>query len=133
MRIFFSLSLLQNPNPGLFAVKHPLTYAETLIDYHLCPHPKYKFIRESHRGSSIPLTQKQFLHHTVMAGAGLQGRAGGQAWRGPLVLRSAVTACRTRMVPSHITGLGSALVLSVPASRAVRAALLLSFALESCA
>ncbi|XP_034862439.1 cilia- and flagella-associated protein 221 [Mirounga leonina] len=53
-----------NPNPGLFAVKHPLTYAETLIDYHLCPHPKYKFIRESHRGSSIPLTQKQFLHHT---------------------------------------------------------------------
>uniref|UniRef100_M3XPF2 Cilia and flagella associated protein 221 n=1 Tax=Mustela putorius furo TaxID=9669 RepID=M3XPF2_MUSPF len=53
-----------NPNPGLFAVKHPLTYAETLIDYHLCPHPKYKFVRESHRGSSIPLTQKQFLHHT---------------------------------------------------------------------
>uniref|UniRef100_A0A452UB10 Cilia and flagella associated protein 221 n=1 Tax=Ursus maritimus TaxID=29073 RepID=A0A452UB10_URSMA len=53
-----------NPSPGLFAVKHPLTYAETLIDYHLCPHPKYKFIRESHRGSSIPLTQKQFLHHT---------------------------------------------------------------------
>ncbi|XP_027443862.1 cilia- and flagella-associated protein 221 isoform X2 [Zalophus californianus] len=53
-----------NPNPGLFAVKHPLTYAETLIDYHLCPHPKYKFIREPHRGSSIPLTQKQFLHHT---------------------------------------------------------------------
>ncbi|XP_059250428.1 cilia- and flagella-associated protein 221 isoform X2 [Mustela nigripes] len=52
-----------NPNPGLFAVKHPLTYAETLIDYHLCPHPKYKFVRESHRGSSIPLTQKQFLHH----------------------------------------------------------------------
>lgn len=48
-------------------MKHPLTYAETLIDYHLCPHPKYKFVRESHRGSSIPLTQKQFLHHTVMA------------------------------------------------------------------
>ncbi|XP_058571494.1 cilia- and flagella-associated protein 221 isoform X3 [Neofelis nebulosa] len=53
-----------NPNPGLFPVMHPLTYAETLIDYHLCPHPKYKFIKESHRGSSIPLTQKQFLHHT---------------------------------------------------------------------
>ncbi|XP_038281975.1 cilia- and flagella-associated protein 221 isoform X4 [Canis lupus familiaris] len=53
-----------NPSPGLFAVMHPLTYAETLIDYHLCPHPKYKFIKESHRGSSIPLTQKQFLHHT---------------------------------------------------------------------
>ena len=48
-------------------MKHPLTYAETLIDYHLCSHPKYKFTHESHRGSSIPLTQKQFLHHTVMS------------------------------------------------------------------
>ncbi|XP_049980406.1 cilia- and flagella-associated protein 221 isoform X4 [Alexandromys fortis] len=54
----------ENPNPGMFSVKHPLTYAETLIDYHLCSHPKYKFTHESHRGSSIPLTQKQFLHHT---------------------------------------------------------------------
>ncbi|XP_040594540.1 cilia- and flagella-associated protein 221 isoform X2 [Mesocricetus auratus] len=53
-----------NPSPGLFAVKHPLTYAETLIDYHLCTHPKYKFTQESHIGSSIPITQKQFLHHT---------------------------------------------------------------------
>ncbi|XP_036176307.1 cilia- and flagella-associated protein 221 [Myotis myotis] len=53
-----------NPNPGLFAVKHPLTYTETLIDYYLCTHPKYKFTKESHNGSSIPLTQKQFLHHT---------------------------------------------------------------------
>ncbi|KAK7811957.1 hypothetical protein U0070_007010 [Myodes glareolus] len=55
-----------NPNPGMFSVKHPLTYAETLIDYHLCSHPKYKFTHESHRGSSIPLTQKQFLHHTPL-------------------------------------------------------------------
>ncbi|XP_045682058.1 cilia- and flagella-associated protein 221 [Phyllostomus hastatus] len=53
-----------NPSPGLFAVMHPLTYAETLIDYHLCSHPKYKYTKESHSGSSIPLTQKQFLHHT---------------------------------------------------------------------
>ncbi|XP_051004150.1 cilia- and flagella-associated protein 221 [Acomys russatus] len=53
-----------NPNPGLFAMKQPLTYAETLIDYHLCSHPKYKFTQESHLGSSIPLTQKEFLHHT---------------------------------------------------------------------
>ncbi|XP_021022400.1 cilia- and flagella-associated protein 221 [Mus caroli] len=53
-----------NPSPGLFAVKHPLTYAETLIDYHLCSHPKYKYTQESHLGSSIPLTQRQFLHHT---------------------------------------------------------------------
>ncbi|OWJ99954.1 hypothetical protein Celaphus_00015951 [Cervus elaphus hippelaphus] len=55
-----------NPSPGLFAVKHPLTYVETLIDYHLCPHPKYKFTKECHCGSSIPITQKQFLHHTAM-------------------------------------------------------------------
>ncbi|KAK2504698.1 hypothetical protein MC885_016428, partial [Smutsia gigantea] len=53
-----------NPNPGLFAVMRPLTYAETLIDYHLCSHPKYKFTRECPSGSSVPLTQKQFLHHT---------------------------------------------------------------------
>ncbi|ELV10286.1 Primary ciliary dyskinesia protein 1 [Tupaia chinensis] len=53
-----------NPNPGLFPVMRPLTYAETLIDYHLCSHPKYKFTKETHDGSSIPLTQKQFLHHT---------------------------------------------------------------------
>nr|KAF6449837.1 cilia and flagella associated protein 221 [Molossus molossus] len=53
-----------NPSPGLFAVMHPLTYAETVIDYHLCSHPKYKFTKETHTGSSIPLTQKQFLHHT---------------------------------------------------------------------
>ncbi|XP_059768041.1 cilia- and flagella-associated protein 221 isoform X4 [Balaenoptera ricei] len=53
-----------NPSPGLFAVKHPLTYAETSIDYHLCTHPKYKFTKESHCSSSVPLTQKQFLHHT---------------------------------------------------------------------
>ncbi|XP_045415105.1 cilia- and flagella-associated protein 221 isoform X1 [Lemur catta] len=52
-----------NPSPGLFAVMHPLTYTETLIDYHLCCHPKYKFTKESHSGSSISLTQKQFLHH----------------------------------------------------------------------
>ncbi|XP_049745119.1 cilia- and flagella-associated protein 221 isoform X2 [Elephas maximus indicus] len=53
-----------NPSPRLFAVMHPLTYPETIIDYHLCPHPKYKFTRELHEGSSIPFTQKQFLHHT---------------------------------------------------------------------
>uniref|UniRef100_A0A9L0JMT2 Cilia and flagella associated protein 221 n=1 Tax=Equus asinus TaxID=9793 RepID=A0A9L0JMT2_EQUAS len=53
-----------NPSPGVFAVKQPLTYAETLIDYHLCSHPKYKVTKESHDGSSTPLTQKQFLHHT---------------------------------------------------------------------
>nr|XP_020144118.1 cilia- and flagella-associated protein 221 isoform X2 [Microcebus murinus] len=52
-----------NPSPGLFAVMHPLTYVETLIDYHLCSHPKYKFTKESHSGSSISITQKQFLHH----------------------------------------------------------------------
>ncbi|XP_058157118.1 cilia- and flagella-associated protein 221-like isoform X2 [Dasypus novemcinctus] len=53
-----------NPSPGLFAVMHPLTYMETVIDYHLCPHPKYEFTKESHIGSTIPVTQKHFLHHT---------------------------------------------------------------------
>ncbi|XP_040835109.1 cilia- and flagella-associated protein 221 [Ochotona curzoniae] len=53
-----------NPNPGLFAVMHPLSYTETLIDYHLCCHPKYKVTKEFHEGSSIPFTQRQFLHHT---------------------------------------------------------------------
>ncbi|KAG8523820.1 Cilia- and flagella-associated protein 221, partial [Galemys pyrenaicus] len=53
-----------NPSPGLFAVMHPMTYVETSINYHLCPHPKYKFTKEFHCGSSIPLTQKPFLHHT---------------------------------------------------------------------
>ncbi|CAK6448642.1 unnamed protein product [Pipistrellus nathusii] len=53
-----------NPNPGLFAVMHPLTYTETSMDYHLCTHPKYKYTKASHVGSSIPVTQKQFLHHT---------------------------------------------------------------------
>lgn len=52
-------------------MKHPLTYEETLIDYHLCTHPKYKYTQEPHQGSSIPLTQKQFLHHTVMSAPGL--------------------------------------------------------------
>lgn len=66
----------------MFSVKHPLTYAETLIDYHLCSHPKYKFTHESHRGSSIPLTQKQFLHHTVMSAPGCLGRAGLGLWGG---------------------------------------------------
>ncbi|XP_004711939.1 cilia- and flagella-associated protein 221 [Echinops telfairi] len=53
-----------NPNPGLFPVMHPMTYPETIIDYHLCPHPKYKFTKQLPEGCTIPLTQKQFLHHT---------------------------------------------------------------------
>ncbi|XP_054978297.1 cilia- and flagella-associated protein 221 [Sorex araneus] len=53
-----------NPAPGVFAAKIPLTYVETSIDYHLCPHPKYKFTKECHPNSSILFTQKQFLHHT---------------------------------------------------------------------
>ncbi|XP_077635740.1 cilia- and flagella-associated protein 221 isoform X1 [Crocuta crocuta] len=63
-----------NPSPGLFPVMHPLTYAETLIDYHLCSHPKYKFTKECHSGSSIPLTQKQFLHHTDIIPGTMQWR-----------------------------------------------------------
>ncbi|XP_021256534.1 cilia- and flagella-associated protein 221 isoform X2 [Numida meleagris] len=53
----------QNPTPGLFPLLPPLTYCETNIEYHLCPHPKYTFTKECPKGSSIPITQKKFLHH----------------------------------------------------------------------
>ncbi|XP_009675502.2 cilia- and flagella-associated protein 221 isoform X2 [Struthio camelus] len=53
-----------NPTPGLFPVLPPLPYSETNIEYHLCPHPKYTFTKECPKGSSIPITQKKFLHHT---------------------------------------------------------------------
>lgn len=105
---FFSLSLLQNPSPGLFAVMHPLTYAETLIDYHLCSHPKYKFTKESHSGSSIPLTQKQFLHHTVIPSPSsladwpwTTGEGREQGWgvtAGTETKKVCSHSCRTRMV-----------------------------------
>ncbi|XP_042683221.1 cilia- and flagella-associated protein 221 [Centrocercus urophasianus] len=52
-----------NPTPGLFPLLPPLTYCETNIEYHLCPHPKYTFTKECPKGSSIPITQKKFLHH----------------------------------------------------------------------
>ncbi|NXK44051.1 PCDP1 protein, partial [Chauna torquata] len=52
-----------NPTPGLFPVLPPLTYSETNIEYHVCPHPKYTFTKECPKGSSIPVTQKKFLHH----------------------------------------------------------------------
>nr|XP_021146856.1 cilia- and flagella-associated protein 221 isoform X1 [Columba livia]XP_021146857.1 cilia- and flagella-associated protein 221 isoform X1 [Columba livia]XP_021146858.1 cilia- and flagella-associated protein 221 isoform X1 [Columba livia] len=52
-----------NPTPGLIPVLRPLAYSETNIEYHLCPHPKYTFTKECPKGSSIPVTQKKFLHH----------------------------------------------------------------------
>ncbi|OXB58398.1 hypothetical protein ASZ78_012426 [Callipepla squamata] len=52
-----------NPTPGLLPLLLPLTYCETSIEYHLCPHPKYTFTKECPKGSSIPITQKKFLHH----------------------------------------------------------------------
>uniref|UniRef100_A0A8B9QPC0 Primary ciliary dyskinesia protein 1 n=1 Tax=Anas platyrhynchos TaxID=8839 RepID=A0A8B9QPC0_ANAPL len=52
-----------NPTPGLFPVLPPLAYSETNIEYHLCPLPKYTFTKECPKGSSIPVTQKKFLHH----------------------------------------------------------------------
>ncbi|KQK83015.1 primary ciliary dyskinesia protein 1-like protein [Amazona aestiva] len=54
-----------NPTPGLVPVLLPLAYSETNIEYHLCPHPKYTFTKECPKGSSIPITQKKFLHHKV--------------------------------------------------------------------
>ncbi|KGL95134.1 Primary ciliary dyskinesia protein 1, partial [Charadrius vociferus] len=55
--------LIFNPTPGLVPVLPPLAYSETNIEYHLCPHPKYTFTKECPKGSSIPVTQKKFLHH----------------------------------------------------------------------
>ncbi|KFO94457.1 Primary ciliary dyskinesia protein 1, partial [Buceros rhinoceros silvestris] len=52
-----------NPTPGLVPFLPPLAYCETNIEYHLCPHPKYTFTKECPKGSSIPVTQKKFLHH----------------------------------------------------------------------
>ncbi|NXL85339.1 PCDP1 protein, partial [Alectura lathami] len=52
-----------NPAPGLFPLLPPLSYCETNIEYHLCPHPKYTFTKECPKGSSIPITQKKFLDH----------------------------------------------------------------------
>ncbi|XP_053899283.1 cilia- and flagella-associated protein 221 [Malaclemys terrapin pileata] len=52
-----------NPTPGLYVCMQPLDYSETNIEYHLCPHPKYRFTKEYPTGSSIPITQKKFLHH----------------------------------------------------------------------
>ncbi|NXD06089.1 PCDP1 protein, partial [Nothocercus nigrocapillus] len=52
-----------NPTPGLFPVLPPLPYSETNIEYHLCPLPKYTFTKECPKRSSIPITQKKFLHH----------------------------------------------------------------------
>ncbi|XP_050756186.1 cilia- and flagella-associated protein 221 [Gymnogyps californianus] len=52
-----------NPTPGLVPFLLPLAYSETNIEYHLCPHPKYTFTKECPKGSSIPVTQKKFLHH----------------------------------------------------------------------
>ncbi|KFP28655.1 Primary ciliary dyskinesia protein 1, partial [Colius striatus] len=52
-----------NPTPGLVPFLPPLAYSETNIEYHLCPHPKYTFTKECPKGSSIPVTQKKFLHH----------------------------------------------------------------------
>ncbi|NXA42762.1 PCDP1 protein, partial [Eudromia elegans] len=52
-----------NPSPGLFPVLPPLPYSETNIEYHLCPLPKYTFTKECPKRSSIPITQKKFLHH----------------------------------------------------------------------
>ncbi|XP_028927000.1 cilia- and flagella-associated protein 221 isoform X2 [Ornithorhynchus anatinus] len=51
-----------NPCPGLSASKMPLPYPETSMEYHVCPLPKYAFTGQSAKGSSVPVTQRRFLH-----------------------------------------------------------------------
>ncbi|NWW87367.1 PCDP1 protein, partial [Rhynochetos jubatus] len=63
-----------NPTPGLVPVLPPLAYSETNIEYHLCPHPKYTFTKECPKGSSIPVTQKKFLHHKEVIGEVMEWR-----------------------------------------------------------
>nr|XP_060631402.1 cilia- and flagella-associated protein 221 [Anolis sagrei ordinatus] len=52
-----------NPCPGLHEFKSPLFYAESSIEYHICPIPKYALTRKYPLKSSIPVTQKKFLDH----------------------------------------------------------------------
>ncbi|KAH0621341.1 hypothetical protein JD844_022501 [Phrynosoma platyrhinos] len=53
----------QNPSPGLYEFKSPLSYTESSIEYHICPVPKYTLTRKYPLKSSIPVCQKKFLHH----------------------------------------------------------------------
>ncbi|XP_063144803.1 cilia- and flagella-associated protein 221 [Candoia aspera] len=50
-----------NPSPGLFEFKLPLPYAESSIEYHICPLPKFPHSNKYPSGTAI--TQKKFLHH----------------------------------------------------------------------
>ncbi|PKU36316.1 primary ciliary dyskinesia protein hypothetical protein [Limosa lapponica baueri] len=76
-----SLCHVRNPTPGLVPVLPPLAYSETNIEYHLCPHPKYVFTKECPKGSSIPVTQKKFLHHEVWPFGFIEVICGVMEWR----------------------------------------------------
>ncbi|XP_060135106.1 cilia- and flagella-associated protein 221 isoform X2 [Zootoca vivipara] len=52
-----------NPSPGLCEFKQPFPYAESSIEYHICPVPKYELTKQFPPKSCIPVTQKKFLHH----------------------------------------------------------------------
>ncbi|XP_053260748.1 cilia- and flagella-associated protein 221 isoform X1 [Podarcis raffonei] len=52
-----------NPSPGLCEFKQPFPYAESSIEYHICPVPKYELTKQFPAKSCIPMTQKKFLHH----------------------------------------------------------------------
>ncbi|KAM8934069.1 cilia- and flagella-associated protein 221 [Pelodytes ibericus] len=51
-----------NPAPGLVALKRPLSYSETDIEYHFCPLPKYPLLRASPHAVGSVNTQKRFLN-----------------------------------------------------------------------
>ncbi|XP_070586912.1 cilia- and flagella-associated protein 221 isoform X2 [Erythrolamprus reginae] len=50
-----------NPCPGLLELKLPLPYAETNMEYHICPAPKFPNCNKFPNGTTV--TQKRFLHH----------------------------------------------------------------------
>ncbi|XP_061464965.1 cilia- and flagella-associated protein 221 isoform X2 [Rhineura floridana] len=52
-----------NPCPGLYEFKAPFPYSESSIEYHICPVPKYALTRQFPLKSTVPVTQKKFLHH----------------------------------------------------------------------
>ncbi|XP_048389662.2 cilia- and flagella-associated protein 221 isoform X1 [Stegostoma tigrinum] len=48
-----------NAAPDLCANKRPFSYAETDVEYHLCPLPRYQITNKE--GTNVPSTQKKFL------------------------------------------------------------------------
>ncbi|MGH0172956.1 UNVERIFIED_CONTAM: hypothetical protein FKN15_001087 [Acipenser sinensis] len=51
----------ENPAPGLYAFKQPLSYLETDLEFHLCRVPRYTVIKDAGARTNVTNTQKKFL------------------------------------------------------------------------